>query len=649
VKPQTSKMPFDMRKMYHSLRKMIPFICLLFLGTIGWGQQLSIHNFQSTPAASGVNSALTVSNVTISSGNIQYQNGTDDGGTRIGNSSTWSTMNFSTAGKFLQYSITTAQDFSLTLSSLSFRFGRTSGGPNNVTIQISTDGFATAGTTILNNQLVTSTSTSSLNSFTVSTNLPPANFQGTLTVRIWGHNASSTGNLRFNNFRVNGTVSPVGPNPLLNTSSTSFTGFRYLTGSGPSSAQNFNMSGFNLNPTNAPITVTSNNPNDFAVSLSSAGPYSPSISATASGGTLAPTTVHVRMRSGLSAGNYNGTLSVTGGGAPPITVNLSGQVVEPFSIPYTNGFRTLGNYDIASFQGFVFNTVSQETEDGGYLLIPNMQSFRTPPINFSSLSNVAIGVQFSMSTFGGNSGQVLTVQASNDGVAFNNIESFNVPATFTTFETQINLTGYTGTNGRIRFVMTAGTNQIRFRDLSLTLEALPIDLLTFTAHLRNEQVHLNWSYENARGFDRFAIEHATDRQAWAEIGVVPYTETISRSKQAQFTHTRPAPGANYYRLRMIDEDGSEEFSRIQSVQVRRSGGFTPVNTLVDSELFITRNGSEEEAQLTITDLQGRTLLSGFLPVYEENTRLDLGALAPGVYLLQVVSGEGRETFKVVKR
>lgn len=178
---------------------------------------------------------------------------------------------------------------------------------------------------------------------------------------------------------------------------------------------------------------------------------------------------------------------------------------------------------------------------------------------------------------------------------------------------------------------------------------LPVDLLSFTATPREKQVHLDWTFDNARGFDRFAIEHATDRQEWSEIGVVHYTETISRSKQAQYTHTRPANGNNYYRLRMIDEDGSEKLSRVQSVQLRKSGGFTPVNTLVDAELIVTRSGSDEAAQLTIVDLQGRVMETGILPEFEENAQMNMSGLAPGVYLLQVVTSSDRTTFKVVKK
>ncbi len=183
----------------------------LFFGMVGFcgvvkGQQLSIHNFENTLAASSVNPNITVSNVSLSLGTFSYQPGTDNGGTTIGFSSTWSqSTTFSTSGKYMQFTVSANPGQQISFSSLSFRFGRTAAGPDRVNIQYSTNGFATAGIPILTNGVVSSTVTSSLNEFIINGGLP-TNFTGTLTIRIWGYNASSTGNFRFNNFRVNGTV-----------------------------------------------------------------------------------------------------------------------------------------------------------------------------------------------------------------------------------------------------------------------------------------------------------------------------------------------------------------------------------------------------------------------------------------------------------
>ncbi|MFN3941010.1 MAG: beta strand repeat-containing protein [Flavobacterium sp.] len=187
------------------MKKLLFFLCFLY-SFLGWGQ-IAFYNFQNTDSAVGVDSNISASNVSISSGSILYQAGTDDGGTTIGNSGTWNTSNFSTTGKYLQFTISPNSGYSINFSEIRLRFGRTANGPQQVTVQYSLDAFATAGITMLSNGAVTSEDANNLNSFSITTGLPTS-VTGTLTVRIWGHNASSTGNLRFNNFRVFGTVLP---------------------------------------------------------------------------------------------------------------------------------------------------------------------------------------------------------------------------------------------------------------------------------------------------------------------------------------------------------------------------------------------------------------------------------------------------------
>ena len=89
-------------------------------------------------------------------------------------------------------------------SPISINLGRTATGPSNVTVQYSLDGFATAGTTCLNNVTVSSTSTSALNTFAL-TSLPSGAFSSKITFRIWAY-YSGGGYVRFNNFVINGNV-----------------------------------------------------------------------------------------------------------------------------------------------------------------------------------------------------------------------------------------------------------------------------------------------------------------------------------------------------------------------------------------------------------------------------------------------------------
>ena len=116
--------------------------------------------------------------------------------------------------------------------------------------------------------------------------------------------------------------------PTLTVSTNALNGFTYVVGNGPSAAQTFTVSGENLPPapggTSGGVTVTCNNGN-YQFSLNGTE-YSPSLSIEAVG-TLEPTTVYVRLVSGLAVGQYNGVVTLEDAGLE-VTVTLSGDVTN---------------------------------------------------------------------------------------------------------------------------------------------------------------------------------------------------------------------------------------------------------------------------------------------------------------------------------
>lgn len=104
--------------------------------------------------------------------------------------------------------------------------------------------------------------------------------------------------------------------PALAVSPTTATMFTYNEGKGPSATQTFTLSGEYLT---AAITVSV--PSDGSFEISSDGTtFSNSISR-ANGETFV-----VRMKAGLSTGNYNGTVTISSTGAENVTIDLTGTV-----------------------------------------------------------------------------------------------------------------------------------------------------------------------------------------------------------------------------------------------------------------------------------------------------------------------------------
>jgi len=115
------------------------------------------------------------------------------------------------------------------------------------------------------------------------------------------------------------------PNPTVSLSETSISGLNYSLNSGPSTAQSFVIQGSDLSND---VLITS--PVNFEISLSPGLGFAGSLSLTPTSGELSPTTIYVRLVSGLSEGTYSGSLTADSLGAPQQVINLSGAVL-PFS------------------------------------------------------------------------------------------------------------------------------------------------------------------------------------------------------------------------------------------------------------------------------------------------------------------------------
>ena len=239
---------------------------------------------------------------------------------------------------YIEFSATANAGYRLDVTSVSFFRQGSNSAPNQLEVSYSTDGFGTS--TTWGAATVTPTAgtvlTWDMTDFSTAT-------AGTVTFRIYpygttrcdlGSPASASGTFRIDDVTINGTVTLTSSTPTISALPASLSGLTYIAGAGPSQEKSFTVSANNLT---ANLVLTP--PTNYQISLSSGSGFvtaPTTISLTPSGGTVASTTVYVRLKAGLSAGNYNAEdISLTSTGATPKTVTNNGTVYS--------GIFTAGN------------------------------------------------------------------------------------------------------------------------------------------------------------------------------------------------------------------------------------------------------------------------------------------------------------------
>ncbi len=154
-----------------------------------------------------------------------------------------------------------------------------------------------------------------------------------------------------------GTVEDLPPDPSLYVTPSTISGLDYIAGSGPSTPQSYLINGVNLTGFPSNISVTA--PTNYEVSLSYSSGYNTSLSIPYSSATLSATTIYVRLKSGLSVGDYNAEIITnSGGGATTVNVTCNGTVedIPPPALVITpltlNGFTYIEGNGPSNYQSY---------------------------------------------------------------------------------------------------------------------------------------------------------------------------------------------------------------------------------------------------------------------------------------------------------
>ncbi len=178
--------------------------------------------------------------------------------------------------------------------------------------------------------------------------------------------------------------------------------------------------------------------------------------------------------------------------------------------------------------------------------------------------------------------------------------------------------------------------------------AIPVTLIDFTATRYNNSILLKWYATRETGFKQYVVERSTDGAGFAAIGTI----TAQNLTNYNFTDAQPpAVRTVYYRLKMIDNDGSFRYSNILSLRLDGySGSFIYPNPVDGQFTLQLQQPLAAAATLTISDMAGRTLQQQQVPGQQTTIRVNAKALAAGRYFVSVTNGSTlvQQSFMVVR-
>ncbi|ODS82981.1 MAG: hypothetical protein ABS46_07470 [Cytophagaceae bacterium SCN 52-12] len=198
-------------------------------------------------------------------------------------------------------------------------------------------------------------------------------------------------------------------------------------------------------------------------------------------------------------------------------------------------------------------------------------------------------------------------------------------------------------------------NASDFRKWTFTIvgDALPVSLTYFRAELDERAIRLDWQVAGQVDGSHFEIERIGNDRQKTTLGTVSLEEK-GPGNTYRWTDAEPLPGLNYYRLKMVDKDGSFTYSKIVSAMYNPGKLLlkvypSPAVRTVSADLFIP---SEGYVEVRVYNLAGLMVSGKKERTFQgvNSIALDTEGLLPGLYILKV--SHGRSTadarFVVVK-
>jgi hypothetical protein len=196
----------------------------------------------------------------------------------------------------------------------------------------------------------------------------------------------------------------------------------------------------------------------------------------------------------------------------------------------------------------------------------------------------------------------------------------------------------TGTPVTVRIYGLNGTgsaNTANWRIDDLTLNppsSLPLSLTAFAASFNGTASQLKWTSVNEINVKGFSVEKSLNGVDFSEIAFVKGQNNIQQNLYS-FDDADVKSGVNYYRLKMINNDGSVRYSNTIIISNKLSLQTTVFPNPVISNITINHGKAVAGALLRLYTIDGKLVRTTPVQIGAIQTTLSASQLLKGNYLL----------------
>ncbi|MBS1511187.1 MAG: T9SS type A sorting domain-containing protein [Bacteroidetes bacterium] len=286
-------------------------------------------------------------------------------------------------------------------------------------------------------------------------------------------------------------------------------------------------------------------------------------------------------------------------------------------------------------------------------------SSSTAPVSFTANTEITFAT-VTLTSNAANTSQVYLASLDNIGGGSSNGQGYTYIQLSSTLGGPLGQVSPDPTSGGVLFYSNAGistTGQFETNSPFVSTNALinlPLKLSAFSGNAVNCSAALTWLTNDEVNFNHFEVEQSVDNINFKKVGSVASSGKLTGSTYS-FNTAQP-DGAVYYRLKLVENDNSYEYSGTTVVKTNCSGkdyfSMYP-NPVSSSTPQLTLNFSANTAgkgQVMVYNSLGQNVLSTTISVNKGDNivRINTAGLAAGTYTVKTIASDGSAIAPVQK-
>jgi hypothetical protein len=201
-------------------------------------------------------------------------------------------------------------------------------------------------------------------------------------------------------------------------------------------------------------------------------------------------------------------------------------------------------------------------------------------------------------------------------------------------------------NNNNDFTVVAAPTPRNSSSTAVNCTTMPLTLLSFSIAVTDSKVNTQWATTNEVDVALYQVEKSVNGKDFKSIGAVEAKGSLTLNNYS-FVDEKVIAGASYYRLKMIDKNGSSKYSAIETVKTK-SVGLSVYPNPVKNTITVQHEIAAKGAMVSVMTVAGKPVFQSAVDAGATQTSIDAAKLAPGAYLVMFINNGVKLTKQFIK-